>query len=238
MNLLSSKVPDAETFFNTPESLNLAKAIEKGDVKTIQRLGKKLDINKQYIRGMTFLNWAVATHQEFDSAKALLSLCADPHIETEEISPLSLAMTMDDIRWLKLLVEAGANINQKKGSWPLWWDTFYARNWDHLDYILEKGVDVNATDSTGSTAIISLAGLERYEKVLKLIEKGADVTVVTSSGLSFAYEVQESTVPKTSPEYKNRQKVIKILEEKGIAFPVPSPREIRDQQKQAGYKPD
>jgi len=90
-------------------------------------------------------------------------------------------------------------------------------------------VNVNATSDIGSTAIFRLASLREFEQVLKLIEKGADVQVETTGGLSFAREVQDSEVATDHPEYKNREKVIELLEQKGIRFPVPSAKEVREQ---------
>jgi hypothetical protein len=229
MGATGKKMPDTETFFRGEQALALAKAIEKGDVETIRQLSAELDINQPQLRGMTYLNWAFA-HEQFESAEALLALQANPEVETDGVSPLELAMKMDDIRWLKLLVESGADINRRKNATPLWFETLLAHHWQHLDYLLKQGIDVNAADGAGNTAIINLAGMEQYGQVLKLIDKGADISAVSNSGLSFAYEVQESTVPETSPEYANRQKVIGLLGAQGVSLPVPSPREVRSRQ--------
>jgi len=228
MNVFRKKMPDAETFFEEPRALALAKAIEKGDTKAIQQSASKLDINQQHVRGMTFLNWAFA-HLNYESTELLLELGADPHIETEDVSPLSFAMDHKDIRWLKLFVESGADVNRMGNSSPLWFSTMFAGNWPHFDYLLEKGVDVNAATDIGSTAIFRLASLREYGQVLKLIEKGANIQVETSGGLSFAREVQDSEVATDHPEYENREKVITLLEQKGIHFPVPSAKEVREQ---------
>ena len=228
MNITGKKTPDAEEFFKDSKALALAHAIEKGDIKAIRKTVVETDINKQHFRGMTFLNWAFA-HSNFESAEALVELGADPHIETEGVSPLSWAMDFKEVRWLKLLVESGADIDTKGGTSPLWFDTIISDNWEHFDYLLSKGVDLSATNKIGETVIFSLAEHGSYQQVLKLIEKGVDVNVVLTGGLSFAHLVQESEVASGHPEYENREKVIKILEKEGYRFPVLSPKEVRKQ---------
>ena len=170
MKFTGERMPDAEEFFEDSKALELARAIEKGDVKAIRKSVTETDINKRHIRGMTFLNWSFA-HSNFESAETLVELGADPHIETEGVSPLSWAMDFKEIRWLKLLVESGADINAKKGSSPLWFDTITSDNWEHFDYLLSKGVDVNATSKIGETVIFPLTSYRDYGQVLKLIDK-------------------------------------------------------------------
>jgi len=232
MSLFNKKMPDAQVFFQEPQALKLAHAIEKGDVNTIRQSAAKLDINQPHGRGMTFLSWAFA-HLNYESAEALVALKANPHIETEGVSPFGWTMDMDEIRWLKLLVNSGANINSKGGDTPLWFSTIYSGNWEHFDYLLSEGVDVNAASKNGRTAIFVLTTFEQYGRVLKLIDKGADIEVVTTGDTSFAYQVQRNPVENDHPEYVNRVKVIKLLEQKGISFPVLSPKEIREQRAKA-----
>ena len=228
MNIFGNKVPDAEIFFEEPKALTLAKAIERSDIKAIRQSGPGIDINKQHVRGMTFLNWAFA-HLNYDSAEALVKLGADPHIETEGISPLSWAMDYKDIRWLTLLVESGADINTRSNGAPLWFDTIISDNWQHFDYLLSKGVNLKASNEIGETVIFRLAAYHAYGQTLKLIEKGVDVHGITIGGLSFARRVQNRDVESNHPEYENREKVIKILEKEGYQFPVPSAKEVREQ---------
>jgi len=217
MNMTEIKMPEAEAFFDEPRSLALAQAIEQGDVKVIRENASDLDINQPHVRGMTYLNWAVA-HLNYDSAEALLALGADSLIETEGSSPLSLALNFEDIRWLKLFVDSGADINTKRDDSPLWFSAIPAKNGQHIDYLLSKGLDVNASNGIGHTAIFKLAAYRAYGQVLNFIENGADVHAVSVDGLSFARRVQERDVATGHPEYENREQVIKILAKEGYRF--------------------
>jgi len=223
-----NKIPDAEIFFEESKALELAQAIERSDTKTIRQHASTIDINKQHVRGMTFLNWAFA-HLKYESAETLVELGADPHIETEGISPLSWAMDFKDIRWLKLLIESGADFNTKSKKSPLWFDTIVSENWQHFDYLLKEGVNIDATNEIGETVIFELAAYRAYGQLLKLVENGADIHIVTVGGLSFARQVQNREVPSDHPEFENREKIIKLLEKEGYRFPVPSAKETREQ---------
>jgi ankyrin repeat protein len=225
------QMPDTSEFFKDPLSLEMARAIEAEDVEQVKILAGKLDINARYHRGMIFLMWAYA-QQQFSSFQALLVLGADPAMKVEGSFLWDLAM-MNHVRWTKALVEAGIDLNQKDDGQPVWFSALSARNWPVLDYLLEHGLEINAQDSVGKTAIMLLAGSEQYDQVMKLLEREADITPATSIGSTFAYKVQYNTVPKNNRQYPYREQVIKILKRKGVRFPVPSPRELRERKERS-----
>lgn len=49
-------------------------------------------------------------------------------------------------------------------------------------YMLDRGVDVNAKDSAGNTALIAAATAGQWEMTDLLLKAGADVNAVNSSG--------------------------------------------------------
>jgi hypothetical protein len=224
---MDKQMPDAHEIFDDPKSLAMALAIESSDVVLIEELAQVIDINTTWgDKGMTFLMWAFA-QKELPAFKTLLSLGADTETWVDGTSPLDFAM-MEDVQWLKPLVEAGINVNQKTESGtPVWFVALSARNWDVIDYLLDNGLDVNAQDSVGYTAIMELAATQQYDQVVKLIDNGADISLTTKTGNSFAYHVQMSTPAKSSPQYRHRQKVLNILQQHGVVLPVPGPRDSR-----------
>ncbi|MET0028982.1 MAG: hypothetical protein ABW101_15240 [Candidatus Thiodiazotropha sp.] len=204
-------MPKAETYFRDTQALAVAHAIEDEDLTSLGRFLQSMDPNHRYAQGMTLLNWAFA-HQRLDSARLLLARGADPDLATAEVTPWELAMKMDDIRWVQLLVQAGADLNRKQHGTPVWFETFLAGNWKHLDYLVEQGVDLNATDAVGNTAVMELARLGQYGMVFKLLQQGADTAQVSGTGASLHTILENSIPPRGSVEFGNREKVRAWLE--------------------------
>ncbi|MEJ2622125.1 MAG: hypothetical protein P8163_18305 [Candidatus Thiodiazotropha sp.] len=208
-----STMPKAETFFQEAEALVVARAIEANDLARLETSLARVDPNQPHKRGMTYLNWAFALNH-MDAARVLLAHGADPSLETEGVSPWMLAMKMEDIRWLQMLVEAGMDINLKQHGSPVWFETYLAGNWDHLDYLLAQGIDLNATDRVGNTAAMDLARLEHYGELLKLLKLGADVKHVSRSGATLSGIVEKTIPSRDSLEFRNREKVLEFLAHK------------------------
>lgn len=87
----------------------------------------------------------------------------------------------------------------------------------------------HAVDNTKKTPVMYAANLNQYEIVYYLLNKGADHKHLSRGGVSLAEIVQDSTVDPQFAAYEICQKVIKILEERGVRFPVPHPAENQDQ---------
>ncbi|HID73036.1 TPA: hypothetical protein EYP38_03775 [Candidatus Micrarchaeota archaeon] len=244
-NSSTRQKPDASEFFFDPQALEMARAIEAEDTAAIKALVKRLDINARHHRGMTFLMWSLA-QLKYTSFKMLLALGADYNMEVEKKPVYGLAMqaqkTPDspvvDPRWIKALVEAGWDPNQRteEGA-PLWWDARFPHKSLVLDYLIEHGnLDINAKDIAGNTATMMLASHEQYRQILKLLELGAELNPEKNNHVSFAYKVQTHPVPPDNPEYPYREKILQMLKGSGVKSPVPNPQEERRQlrKQQAG----
>lgn len=224
INSPGKKMVDASQFFFDPGALELARAIESEDIQKIEAQARQLDINMPHQRGMTFLMWALS-REKLASLKTLLALDADIHAEVESISPGEFAMDSSDPRWIAALMEAGLDPNEANETQPLWFHALISYAAPVLDYLLEHGkLDVNARDSVGHTATMMLASRGgEYRQVMKLLEQGAELNPVTRNGISFAYYVQTSKVAPDSPEHPYREKILQMLRESGVKFPVLSP---------------
>ena len=224
---------NASNYFSDPIALEMAEAIDRSDTQAIKKLAKKIDINTKGKRGVTFLIWAMGG-ELIESYKTLLSLGIDTEAgligeEDEITTPLDIATDLE-LPWMKLLLEAGADINQNINGGPSWWGASLGRNWEVFDYLLQQPeLDINAQDSVGYTVLMNLAMLEHYKQVLKLLNKGADIHLKTKLGYTFAYWVQTSVPHKNHKEFPYYQQVLKILKGKGIVFPVKDPREFRSE---------
>ena len=161
-----------------------------------QLLAKGANVNARAARGQTALMWAVS-QQHPDVVKVLLSHRADvtarseswrqmeavsPHGAPEynrEIpygnnTPLMFAARVGDLASAKLLVAAGANINDQD-AWGISVVTLAAHSGfiDLVEYLLEKGADPNKSDA-GFTALHE-AIMRRDEPLVRtLLAHGAD----------------------------------------------------------------
>ena len=95
--------------------------------------------------------------------------------DSRHTSPLMYAATLGSLDAMKLLVEAGADVNSANdfGATPLMWcagDLAKAR------YLLFKGADVKARSKVGRTPVMIAANCDGSVEIARLmIEKGADV---------------------------------------------------------------
>lgn len=99
-------------------------------------------------------------------------------------SALHIATYYNQIECVKLLVEAGADLNQRERT--------YQQNCLHIacnrgfvelvEYFLAKGMDVNEVDVDGYTPLHIAVYSKKYEIVKLLLEKGADKTKKMENG--------------------------------------------------------
>lgn len=161
-----------------------------------QLLAKGANVNARAARGQTALMWAVAQKHP-DVVKVLLAHRADIHARSEVWSqmmavpphglpqynrmiahggdtPLMFAARVGDLGSAKLLVEAGANVNDTDASGVS--ATVLAAHSDFrelVEFLLEKGADPNAA-AAGFTALHA-AIMHRDEKMVSaLLAGGAD----------------------------------------------------------------
>ena len=95
-------------------------------------------------------------------------------------SALSIASYMGFLPQVKLLVEAGAEVDFY--GWP---PLSYAAYNGHLavaDYLITRGAEINAKTANGSTALFFAARFGHLEIVELLLKNKADPTVVNENG--------------------------------------------------------
>jgi ankyrin repeat protein len=161
-----------------------------------QLLAKGANVNARAARGQTALMWAVSqTHP--DVVKVLLSHRADVHARSEswrqmeavsphgapeynrEIpygnnTPLMFAARVGDLASAKLLVAAGANVNDQD-AWGISVVTLAAHSGflDLVEFLLDKGADPNK--STAGFTALHEAIMRRDEPLVRtLLAHGAD----------------------------------------------------------------
>src|SRR6266704_5106089 len=161
-----------------------------------QLIAKGANVNARAARGQTALMWAVAQKHP-DVVKVLVAHGADVHARSDAWSqvmavpphghldynraiphgadtPLMFAARVDDLASAKVLVAAGANVNDAD-AWGVSATTLAAHSGygELLEFLLEKGADPNAA-AAGFTALHE-AIMRRDEKMVSaLLAHGAN----------------------------------------------------------------
>ncbi len=179
----------------------LMMAARSGNSDIVEQLAAKgANLNVRGTRGQTALMWA-ASQKHPEVTKVLLAHGADVHVRSESwnyvmaVPPhvwrpynraiphgsntaLLFAARMGDLESAKMLIAAGANVNDED-AWGVSATTLAAHAGfsDVVEFLLEKGADPNASRA-GFTALQS-AILRRDEKsVSSLLARGADPSAI------------------------------------------------------------
>lgn len=129
-------------------------------------------------------------------------------VNSKEMTPLMIASADNNLEIVRMLVEAGANINQKNkenGKTAL----MYASALGYLEVceflLSQKNILINAKDKEGKTALMHAVANARVEIVKLLLDKKANVNARTNteeSALSIAMKI-------------GRPEIVKLLKENG-----------------------
>ncbi len=185
-------------YFSGRDLKHAAAAVVRHDVGALASLDRSLDVNTKGKRGMTLMELAVT--QVFDSSagsapldivRALLARGADPN------AGLETATKLPDSVVLSMLLDAGAKPGYTSDQGPVafqWLNMMPVANFITL---LDHGMDVNLDDASGRRIIIAAAENDRWNFVLLLMHRGADVTRDAPTGARLA-ELVQSRIESTS----------------------------------------
>ena len=157
-------------------------AMQKDAPKVRALLAQKADVNAAQGDGTTALHWAVYNH-DAEMVKALLAAGANVKATTRlgALTPVMMAARSGDGTALRLLLAAKgdavtANAN---GTTPLMFAAGAGKA-DAVTLLIERGADVNATDSTnGQTPLMFAAAQGRSDAVRVLLAHQADPNTAT-----------------------------------------------------------
>lgn len=212
----------------------MAKAIYHENKKQIKEnvSSGKVDINKPGVSGFTYLLYSIYI-EKYDMTKVLLELGADPNQLSvvkhpdgtiEELTPLVCICRNHwySIKYIKLLVEHGANVNDTTLSPPLVSCIIHSgKDQKKVRYLIENGANINQVfgDYTPMQHAV-LSG--RLDMVDLLWDYGADPLYIGKKGNSLAYMVQKIVNKNLgTPKYINHaREIMERLKELGVQFPV------------------
>jgi len=126
---------------------------------------------------------------DIETVKQHLAIGTDPNLKPKIIgwSPLAEARSMDII---VLLVDAGANVNDV-GNGETALHRHYYRSPEIIRFLVSKGVDVNAVDNFGNTALHEVVdglyprqGDRTMARVNILIDAGARINATDKDGMT------------------------------------------------------
>ena len=205
--------------FTDQRVIELYEAATRGDgarVRTLVSAG--VGPNASGRQGVTPLMVAVA-NQDSGAIALFMEHGANASIPSEEgDSAISLAAGAENPDMLRTLLESNADPNTKDLGTPVTFIAMRQQRDDNLRRLLDGGADINATDGTGVPLVVAAARIARFDLVEQLLKRGADHTIPTDQKL--ASIVERRRADPGTPAYEPKQRVIELLRDRGVAFPV------------------
>ncbi|MEH0884859.1 ankyrin repeat domain-containing protein [Enterobacter sp. UNJFSC 003] len=217
------------------QQLTLARAIENGNIDDVLKLAPETDLNKPGKEDMTLLFWAVMnsindkkTTEHLKIITVLVKAGADPLQPRPNggSSPAQFVLKADSNVWIKAMLDGGLSPNAKDKTFgePIIFQTIEAKNIETLQAMLDKGSNIDVTDSLGKTLLIDALDYSAYDHVLFLLERGANPEIKADSGWTMGNQLQLEldSAEKDSKVYKNLNKIKDALIQHGGKWP-PTP---------------
>ena len=232
----------AEDFF-TGQLLDMAQAIERGDLATLQALAKDTDPARPGARGLTLLWFAMQpARQNLAAVAALLRLGVDPdqQIVVGSGSALNAALNSPNTALLQAMLDGGLSPGQTYAD-----DTTLLMRAAGAEgglapvkVLVERGAALDARDSIGGTALHSAVSTMQPQIALYLIERGASVNTATVNGVTLAWSVQR-VIERQQPGPMRRafEDVREAMARRGVKFPATPPSAVRQGRVNAAGKP-
>ncbi len=236
----------AELFFDT-EMVKLLRVIQRQDATNAKLLlAQGVDLNIVGDEGITPLLWLIM-QKNVSAVELALQLGADANFPAmvtinregpKPAQPLAIIAGDGDNQLFSLLLKYGASPDSRDESTgqPAIFGTIGHDNWQQFNLLLEYGVDINATDNSKRNAALYAASLMKYDFVIKMLALGIEYDIPNKGGVTLAHAIEtDFNNHRRNPNFKLSDEVRlakKMLEDKGISFPPPTPKEIRAQRNQ------
>ncbi|MGY3096256.1 ankyrin repeat domain-containing protein [Pantoea agglomerans] len=210
-----------EDYFSGSQ-LQLAQAIEDGNVDEVEKLSTRTDLNKPGEKDLTLLYYALSEASKKDVNRLNIMSVLVKH----GANPLQYVVDMGTVAtntagyadpvFFKALIKGGMDKNARFESTPI---IFYATNekaFPTLKYLVEIGTDVNAKDSLGQTAIFEGMYGRQYDQVEYLLHHGAHANVTDVNNVTFNQLLDKiiSNTNKDNTKALNKLEDIKNLAQK------------------------
>lgn len=204
-----------EDYFSD-QQLVLAQAIESGKIDEVKKHLTGTDLNKPGQHDMTLLFWALMntlydkkTQPRLQIVTELIRAGADPLQPRPDgkSSPAEFVLMADSGEWIKAMLDGGLSPNAKDYVFdkPIIFQSIEAKNTETLKVMLDRGGNINITDSLGNTLLIDAFDFHSYDHVFLLLERGADPDIRADNGWTLGNQLQRflEKAKKDSDEYKD-----------------------------------
>ncbi len=218
----------AEDYFADDLQVRFVEAVAKGNEKRMREyLQQGVDVNAVGRQGMRPLFWAFVKRSP-KGVRFLLENGADPNIRAQTnpedestISPIELAAIAEDCEYLRLLLKHGANPNTalSYGDRTVIGGAVMNNRMGNVRILIEAGADLNHQDISGSTVMITAAGINKFDMVYLFLQKGADPKIKDRWGYDLAGMISEfgdSGVQRGSEQHRWYFKVVEELRARGL----------------------
>ncbi len=155
------------------------RAIKKGDMYTVRRILKSMDVNRRLHNHETAfteaLIWCPKDKIE-EVIKLLLKKEANVNLTNDfGVNAVFSATAYHDISVIKMLLEAGGDINAKsKDGYTAFMSAARENRIAVMELYLQHGADMGAVTDSGTSALMEATRLNRKEAVVFLLKRGVD----------------------------------------------------------------
>ncbi|MCC8405380.1 ankyrin repeat domain-containing protein [Paraburkholderia sp. MMS20-SJTN17] len=170
----------ATDFFSGPQ-LELAQAIERGDMEQVRRLAPKTDLNTPGRQNMTMLFFAFQEALQRDPHRlAIVSEVvragADPLQKVPDFgSPLGVMLNSSHPEFLRAMLDAGVDPNTMiEGRRPIIFFVADESTSGSLELLAERGADVNRRDSLRNSVLYQALTHRALDQIVYLLDHGAN----------------------------------------------------------------
>ncbi|KKB05517.1 hypothetical protein TN98_09365 [Pantoea anthophila] len=204
--------------FFSGRNLLVAEAIVSVDPDKVNALASDAQLNVAGKEDMTLLYFALQQAQDRKSQQLeimsqLVKAGADPLQDVPDMGSVAeVVATSPHPEFMKALIDGGMNVNVKVQGQPLLHDAASDDTIKTLALMVERGADVNATDSLGkSTVMAALDGMQ-LDTVEWLLNHGANPnSVETNTGWSFMRQLDDVIKRNNGEKGATQDKLMEIL---------------------------
>lgn len=184
---MSAAIKDPALPFHDPAIAPLAKAVAEGDVSRIRTLAPTASLSAHGDDNVTLLEWAI-WNQKPASLSALLEAGADASLlgmDNETVA--HMAAMVNDPQYLQVLIahKAPVDIARQGLGWTPLFRAVESRRDAQFDMLVKAGANLRHSDSMGNSLLHVAARINDAERVLRLLQLGADPNATNNRGDTF-----------------------------------------------------